>query len=196
MADDDRPLTTSRDPILLDYPTRDVFVHRDPWKLAIRIFQILVVFGIFTFGLLGLTCVFFGELIFDGPTKTPEEYFQHNASMIFPDNGVIVHHFRQRNSFNGDGEFVCIFDLDEDGINRLLDQRIWGQEWVAGQPLEIVRSHFSDEQFKNDAIWQRKDIRHLAQNRSPNNDFLPWHNGRIFIIDTQARRVWFGDWDF
>jgi|GEM_PF-4449205 len=196
MPKKDASITDAAEPVLLDYPTKDAFAKRNDWKYIIRIFQILTITGIVLFVFVGLTCAFLGETIMYGPKRTPSEYFQRASGMLLPADAEIVYSREDHRSMNGDGYFVCIFDLNDEGINRLLEQRIWGQDWAVGQPLDIIRRHCCDDRFQNEPIWERDDVHHLAQNMSPNNDILPWHNGRIFIIDSEAGRVWFGDWDF
>jgi hypothetical protein len=51
-----------------------------------------------------------------------------------------------------------------------------------------MNSHFVDT-----LSWDSKDIMFVAQDTGPQS--LPWHNGRLLVVDRSKLRVWFGEYD-
>ncbi len=148
----------------------------------------ILVFGIAIFA--GASALY--SSIYDAPCSV-SECFEQYSGLIFPTNSTIVHSAYVRNGFNGDGEYVCIFDLSSEQVESLVGTPCWGSSWRAGLP-EPKANRFFDERFRNDPVWTDTSVLYVVEDRGP-ADF-PWHNARIIIVSPETGRVWFGEYDF
>lgn len=115
--------------------------------------------------------------------------------------------------YNGDGEFYLIMECDPETTHRWLSSRpFWGlSQWHRGPvPAEIgFHCHFgasetmgystipdgSEEYFGGSAeireVLSSPKFWYAAEDKCPS---IPYHQGRLLVVDPESGRVWYSDW--
>ncbi len=121
--------------------------------------------------------------------------FQFLSDIPLPNSAMIEYlEDGERALMNGDGVYSVIFQINDADLGMLLQSSPFGGTWDLGPVPSKIRDAYFENDFKRNAPWQAAHIVHTAQDRGPKG--MPWHNGRIFMVDRNAKRVWFGEWDY
>jgi hypothetical protein len=120
------------------------------------------------------------------------KHFYESSGFRLPADAEIVLSCDDHGGFHGDGEYYLVFDVTEQDIQSYLQTSFWNQEWQRGAvPKEVsfhtALSKWANNTFNSSQIW------YIAENR---NTMIPFHNGRLMLIDTRINRVFYSQWDF
>ncbi len=122
--------------------------------------------------------------------------FRFYTGLWWPSNARVIARGDDHGGFHGDGEFYVVIETDEQTIQKWLSGSApWGQECEHGPVPDEISYHcsFGDysvswRTFNSNQVW------YAAKERCCSS--LRWHNGDLFIVDPQAKTVWFCVWDF
>lgn len=120
--------------------------------------------------------------------------FQFLSGIRLPNSATIEYLEDGDLAWNGDGVYSMTFSINDVDLKTLLQSSPFGGTWQPGPVPSKIREAYFENDFKRNASWRTPDVFHTAQDRGPNG--MPWHNGRIFMVDRNAKRVWFGEWDY
>jgi len=163
--------------------------RNNPWRIVI--FCILSV-ALFVYVI--PICALVSSSIVGGYPTDLESRFRLCSDIDLPHSASVILFEDGERSMNGDGVFTVVFEVNHGDLRALLQSAPFGGSWETGPvPAEIKQSFFENE-FKLKAPWHATNTKYVAQDRGPKH--LPWHNGRLFIVEPDSRRVWFGEWDY
>lgn len=138
-------------------------------------------------------CVFDVPERFRETVENPGAEFTRYTGLAFPDSAKILTAGDTHGGFNGDGEFYVAFDADRQTIDSWLDDPPpWNQPaWLPGPVPQEIAGHCMDAPREG---MDSERIRYVAE------DFklasIPWHNGRLLVLDPARGRVVLSWWDF
>jgi hypothetical protein len=125
--------------------------------------------------------------------ENPEAEFTEYTGLDFPDSARILAVGDTHGGLNGDGEFYLAFEADKETIQAWLDQEPpWGQPaWLPGPVPGEIANHCMDA--PRDGMDSDR-IHYIAQDFKRAS--IPWHNGRLLVLDPARGRVVLSWWDF
>ncbi len=138
--------------------------------------------------------------------------FRFYTGLWWPSNARVIARGDDHGGFHGDGEFYVVFETDEQTIQKWLSGSApWGQEWEQGPVPGEIGFHCSfgtlgaswstvngESRYRGDEelvrLFSSNQTWYAARERGSSS--LRWHNGDLFIVDPQAKTVWFCVWDW
>lgn len=118
--------------------------------------------------------------------------FLESSGLKLPTNARIIESCDDHSGFHGDGEYYMVFDTTPEEINKYLQTTPWNNQWQK-QPVP------SDISFRTGLTkiyadtFESNDIWYVATGK---DGAIPYHNGKLMVIDPQLNRVFYSQWDF
>lgn len=174
--------------------------NRDP--LWVRIVALVLTTTLATIAICGLgylACgIALGVALRGGELAAqPGDYSRYTGLPRF--TSMKIHDERNLRQWQGDGDYFVSFDLDAADLAKLLEKSPWtGCPWTQGAPPEEIQRNLESlpTAWLQHGLpdWESDHLLHAAEDfkHAPQ---LPWHNGRVAIVDSKLRRVWVLEWD-
>lgn len=120
------------------------------------------------------------------------QYFYESSGFQLPANAQIILSCDDHSGFHWDGEYYIVFDTTAEEIKKYLETSLWGTTWKKGSVPQQISFHtglsrWEGSKFNSSSIW------YLAENQNTN---IPFHNGRLMVIDPEKNRILYSEWDF
>jgi hypothetical protein len=125
--------------------------------------------------------------------------FKHYSAYSLPASAQVQAASDDHRGIQHEGFYHIIFDASPEDIKSLLEQRTWQKcEWSSGPVNDASRTKHRLGRLRGGddfpVPWSSQAIQFISQNRG--HDSLPWHRGRIFVVNRKSGRVWFTDWNY
>lgn len=138
-----------------------------------------------------------GYYILAGLRAGPDRDFTRITEIEWPQSATVILTHNDHSLPLGDGESHIIFDTDGNTITKWLTAPApWeGDEWQTGPvPDEIAGNCLlRDDKAELQRLLSSPHTHYAALDAGP--EALPWHNGRLLLLDPANHRVWLFVWD-
>lgn len=129
----------------------------------------------------------------------PGAEFTKYTGLPFPPSATIVEVGDTHGGFHGDGLFFLILDVDPAEVSAWLDQQPpWKQgSWLAGPvPEKLHRLLGVPQPVRAECVelMNSATVSYVAEDFQMSD--IPWHNGRVLVLDPESGRVILLWWDF
>lgn len=123
----------------------------------------------------------------------PAAEFSEITRLELPEGAKLVVADDTHGGFHGDGELFFVYTVSREAIEEwLVEPPPWSQrEWQRGPVPREISSHCLDAPTEG---MNRNRVRYVAEDSEYSG--IPWHNGRLLVLDPQAGRVVLSCWDF
>lgn len=131
----------------------------------------------------------------DGPRSIsdPISEFTNATGLSLPSNAKVVDAADTHGGFHGDGELCLILKTNPVVIeNWLSDAPPWKQkDWLVGPVPSEVASHCLETPTTG---MKSTEVRYFAEDFKLSS--IPWHNGRLLVVNPKTGQVTLSWWDF
>jgi hypothetical protein len=169
------------------------------WRLSKWVVALAALFAVVCGGVLficaGGTLV--GLYVYDDLRQNPARDFTQITGLQWPESAIVTLTCDDHSPPLGDGERHIVFDIDGNTMEKwLVMSPPWKLDtWQSGPiPDEISGNcslrHDNQELLR---LSGSPDTLYVAADVGP--EALPWHNGRLLLLDPANNRVWLFVWN-
>lgn len=118
--------------------------------------------------------------------------FSESSGLELPTNAQIIESCDDHSGFHWDGEYYLVFDTTSEEISKYLQITPWNNQWQKQPvPSEISSNTGLSNVFAD--VFESNDIWYAATGK---DGAIPYHNGKLIVIDPKQNRVFYSQWDF
>ena len=118
--------------------------------------------------------------------------FYQSSGLKLPSDVQIIESCDDHGGFHGDGEYYLVFDTSEKQISEYLKATPWNSQWQQQPVPREISSRTGLEEIAADT-FESSNIWYVATGKDAT---IPYHNGKLMVIDPQNNRVFYSQWDF
>ncbi|HEY9641540.1 MAG TPA: hypothetical protein V6C57_13715 [Coleofasciculaceae cyanobacterium] len=120
------------------------------------------------------------------------QYFYESSGYQLPTDAQIILSCDDHSGFHWDGEYYIVFDTSNEKVKKYLETSLWNTTWKRGPIPQKISFHtglskWENSKFDSSSIW------YLADDQ---NTLIPFHNGRLMVINSEKNRILYSEWDF
>lgn len=131
----------------------------------------------------------------DGPRSIsdPISEFTNATGLSLPSTSTVVNAADTHGGFHGDGELYLVFKTNLAIVEDwLTDVPPWKQkDWLAGPVPPEISSHCLHAPTTG---MNSAEVRYIAEDFKLSS--IPWHNGRLLVVNPNTGEVTLSWWDF
>lgn len=124
--------------------------------------------------------------------ESESQHFYESSGFHLPSNAQIILSCDDHGGFHNDGEYYLVFDTTPEAISTYLNSPAWSTTWQNGIIPQEIGSRTALSRW-NPGVFSSLEVSYIVENR---NTILPFHNGRLMIIDLSNSRVYYSQWDY
>ena len=118
--------------------------------------------------------------------------FLESSGLQLPTNAQIIESCDDHSGFHWDGEYYLVFNTTSEEIEKYLQTTPWNNQWQKQPvPSDISSNTGLSNVFAD--VFESNDIWYVATGK---DGAIPYHNGKLMVIDTERNRVFYSQWDF
>lgn len=120
------------------------------------------------------------------------QVFYNSSGLELPSNAQIIKSCDDHGGFHGDGEYYVVFNTSKEEIDKYFQTNPWDSQWQKQPVPKDISSRTGLTEAYAD-IFESSDIWYIATGE---DGAIPYHNGKLMVVDLIKNRVFYSQWDF